>query len=469
MVNSKNVSFKVDKQAPIQGPPPLPYATVINCRKPRGKRSLKGGEEVRSQQVPVPAVLLKVSGGERERKRKRVADVQAVEVVRRPDQESSHGQSSHGSRDQSSPSRSVFPWSFPTQRPQLSKPTKFRRGRTLSKRIDLDSWFTILSFSDPAQLLEMRTKIASCYRFLRDNPTLWKHSRSYYYGDSLPNPPAELTEFQYAHLRHGHGCMSCGTPSTRKTYWAFLRRWCKPCLQKKTLREHEAVALFKGMHNEEIPHVLRALGSGVIDSWCNFVGVGPAQTHSLKNIYLAADVHKLVADMAQGARENRATWHAELRTFLMQKQRVIEARREFAKKMETWEDNTRASKAFNYQGKKEARKTYFVDKASRLDLDPPTTLREMEQCPAFRRSIAIPKEPNMTSWLALLPKLEKEVAELRSRPPPPPPAPASTPVPSTPVSSIPHRGVSTSLSTPEPTSHEPTSHEPTRHEPTSHP
>jgi hypothetical protein len=40
-------------------------------------------------------------------------------------------------------------------------------------------------------------------------------------------------------------------------------------------------------------------------------------------------------------------------------------------------------------------------------------LKEMEACPSYRRAVAIPKEPNNTSWQQLKPKLEKEAAELR--------------------------------------------------------
>ncbi|KAF2467040.1 uncharacterized protein BDR25DRAFT_305840 [Lindgomyces ingoldianus] len=406
MVNSKNVAFKVDKQAPVRGPPPQPFGTVINCRKPGGKRAMSQIEEVRSQQVP----LTKISGAfQREQKRKRSVDDGKGEDG------AVQSKKSTTSRD-SSPTLMAIPALrgandriFPTIRPQ-PKPTKLRRGRALQKEIDLDSWFTILRFSDPAQLLEMRDKIASCYRFLRDNPTLWKHSRRYYYGAGLPDPPSELTEFQYAHLRHGHGCMSCGTQGTRKTYWAFLRRWCKTCLQSKMIKESEALAMFKDANGEDISFVQKCLPSGIFDSWGNFVGVGPAHAHSLKTVYLLSDVQMLVADFVKESRDNRVSWHAEMRTWINNKVKVVEERREFAQKMEHWEDATRTSKSCDYQGKKEARKTFFVEKAAQLT--PPISLREMELCPSYRRAVAIPKEPNMTSWLQLKPKLEKEAAEL---------------------------------------------------------
>ena len=297
---------------------------------------------------------------------------------------------------------------------QQLKPTRFRRGAILQKGIDLDSWFTILRFSDPAQLLEMRTKIASCYRFLRDNPTLWKHSRSYHYGDDLPDPPSELTEFQYAHLRHGLGCMSCGIPSTRKTYWAFLRRWCKNCLQAKTIKEQNAMTYFKDENGEDISFLQKCLPSGTYDSWGNFHGVGPAHTHALKTVYLLADVQELVADFKRDSKEDPATWHTEMRTWMADRTKIVEERRAFARKIELWEEMTRSSKSFDHQGKKDARRRFFIEKAKKLD--PPITLREMMDCPSYKRAIAIPKEPSMASWLQLQPKLTKEAADLRANP-----------------------------------------------------
>ncbi|KAF2692097.1 hypothetical protein K458DRAFT_411765 [Lentithecium fluviatile CBS 122367] len=404
MVNSKNVAFKVNKQTPSNGPPPQAYGTVINCRKLSGKRALQVEKEVKSQRVR----LSKIAGTEDlERKRKRGEDVDDGNVQSKA----------------LAPATGIPAWTCtlpvakgqptPDPDPQVYRPTKLRRAKSLSKGVDLDCWHTILSFSDPAQLLELRTKISSCYRFLRDYPTLWKHSRTYYYRGSLPEPPSELTEFQYAHLRHGHGCMSCGTPSTRKTYWAFLRRWCKTCLQKKTIREHEALALFQDEKGEDISFLQKCLPSGIFDSWGNFVGVGPAMTHSLKTVYLSADVDMLIAEYKTECQKDPASWDTEMPAWISAKVQVVEERHDFARKMELWEDSTRQSTSAKHGEKKRARKTFFIWKASQLS--PPMSVREVESCPAYRRAIAIPKEPNMTSWLQLKPKLEKEVAELRAK------------------------------------------------------
>ena len=400
MVNAKNVAFKVNKQTPFSQTLAGAYGTVINCRKPGGSKATHGQKEVRSHHVPlanVPGALKRKRGEEGKHEFHQStylsmssatnATTSAMPVLDRPPL---------------------------NQRWQQRKPTRLRKDKTLSKGVDLDCWFTILSFSDPAQLLEMRSKIASCYRFLRDNPMLWKHSRNYYYGSDMPDPPSQLTEFQYAHLRHGHGCMSCGAPNTRKTYWAFLRRWCKTCLQVKTLKEQDAMTLLRNAPGigEDISYLHKALPCGIFDSWGNFVGVGPASTHSLKTVYLLSDVQNLLDDYRQEMQQT-PSGHADMRPWHNKQVDLIEERKIFAKKMELWEETTRTTKSFDYQAKKSARKIFFELKA--LQLTPPVTLREMEACPSYRRAIAIPKEPNNTSWLQLKPKLEKEAADLAAK------------------------------------------------------
>ncbi|EUC43707.1 hypothetical protein COCMIDRAFT_27837 [Bipolaris oryzae ATCC 44560] len=401
MVNAKYVAFTVNKQTPFLQTPDQAYATVINCRPPAGKRAAFA-HEVRSHNVP----LAKVEGS---LKRKRGDD------GKREYDQAAHSSASYASNAlaplATAPARPLL-----TQQWQQRKPTRLRRGKVLSKGVDLDCWFIILSYSDPAQLLEMRSKIASCYRFLRDNPMLWKHSRVYYYGTDMPDPPPGLTEFQFAHLRHGHGCMDCGAPNTRKTFWAFLRRMCKDCLTNQVIKEYEAMALLKGPDGEDVSFIRAALPSGIYDSWGNFVGVGPASTHALKTIYLRSDVDKLVAEYNREVRERAhdanesAAWVA---AWLAAKAQRIEERQAFAKKMEQWEEMQRTARTAEYSSKKSRRKAYFKEKAAQLS--PPIGIKELEACPSYKRAVTIPKDPNNTSWDLLKPKIVKEVAEIAAR------------------------------------------------------
>ena len=194
------------------------------------------------------------------------------------------------------------------------------------------------------------------------------------------------------------------------------------------MKEQDAMALLRTAtgNSEDMLFLHKALPSGIFDSWGNFVGVGPASTHSLKTVYLLSDVQNLIAEYSQ-EQEQSASNQTELHAWHKTKVDVIEERKAFAKKMELWEETTRTSKSFDYQARKAARKVFFELKASQLC--PPISLREMEACPSYRRAVAIPKEPNNTSWLQLKPKLEKETANLaangRSLDPLPQPTPVS--------------------------------------------
>jgi hypothetical protein len=404
MVNAKGVAFKVNRQTPISKPPLQPYGTVINCRKPAGKRAIKEQKEVRSHYVAFNNIE-----GTLKRKRGEEGDVGSDGTASFTVYQSFDTTWSSAT----SPEPPVF-----VQRP---KPPRIRKVKLPSRGVDLDCWFIILSFSDPAQLLVMRSKLPSCYYFLRDNPMLWKHSRNYHYGSDLPEPPSELTEYQYANLRHDHGCMGCKAPNTRKTYWAFLRRWCKTCLGSKTQKEHDAIPTLQAAHGEESLMLQKCLPSGIFDSWGNFVGVGPATTHALKTVYLTKEVEALCAEYsalkAKAANQDPHEWAAEVAAWYKAKTELVEERKTFAHKMEAWEEIMRNDRSCEYTAKKNARKTFFQKNAS--EMSSPVSVREMECCPSYKRAIAIPKDPNNTSWLQLKPKLEKEVADLREKGGPP--------------------------------------------------
>ncbi|KAL5415612.1 hypothetical protein PMIN03_002573 [Paraphaeosphaeria minitans] len=405
MIYSRDFAFKVNKQTPTAGPLPPAYGTVIDCRPAPGKRG-RSEVDVKSRQVRLTRVP-DPDGLDCKRRKRETQDAANDDGASTASTESSVAAMSTASNSTASAERP------PAVRKSQPAPTKFRRGTVLKKQVDLDSWFTILRFSDPAQLLEMRTRIASCYRFLRDNPMLWKHSRDHFYHDTLPDPPSELSEFQYAHLRHGRGCMSCRTKSTRKTYWAFLRRWCKNCLHSKIIKEHDAVGMLKEASEEHMLDLLKCLPVAIYDSWDNYIGVGPGNTHPQKNVYILRDVEMLLAHYAREREENPATWHAECRVWTSQKEKVMQERHDFARKMELWEDHARQSKSSDFQEKKTARKKYFQEKAA--ELTSPISEKELQLCPSYRRAVVIPKIPNMLSWSQLKPKVEKEAADARAR------------------------------------------------------
>jgi hypothetical protein len=95
-----------------------------------------------------------------------------------------------------------------------------------------DLWPIIFQYSESSVLLYMKD-VAPLFREILGKKSVWKESRVYNYGDEIPPPIPGLEEWQYADLRHGQGCMGCKKERTRKTYWAFFRRWCKACLHSR--------------------------------------------------------------------------------------------------------------------------------------------------------------------------------------------------------------------------------------------
>lgn len=98
-------------------------------------------------------------------------------------------------------------------------------------------WKLILEQSSPALLLRARALSRSFYNVLTygSEQSTWTAARKLTYGDHHPDPPTGVDEIQYADLLEGHGCQSCKNVKTRKTYWAFLRRWCESCLNDRVV------------------------------------------------------------------------------------------------------------------------------------------------------------------------------------------------------------------------------------------
>lgn len=128
------------------------------------------------------------------------------------------------------PRTTTVPSSKPTK-----APTKLRQDRPVMARIPIDVWQTILGFCKPAFLLKAR-QVSSSFKTALSFDSAWKTARLRMYGRDHPDPPTGISEMQYADLLTGVGCQSrdCeGKP--RRTYWAFQRRWCEPCLAQNVV------------------------------------------------------------------------------------------------------------------------------------------------------------------------------------------------------------------------------------------
>ncbi|KAF2745625.1 hypothetical protein M011DRAFT_405900 [Sporormia fimetaria CBS 119925] len=394
MVNCKRVAFKVSQQAPVKEKPSV---SVINCRKPgRPRRDV----EPKSQQMPL-ATIITLPG---QRKRSLTGDC-------------SEDASPTSPKRPRTETRPPFPVQNPKPQNQIAK---LRADRPLKTPVCPDILSVILDFTPPAQVFEMRKKLLPVYYAVKHHPKIWENCRKYHMP-KLPDPPPSLgiTEFQYADLRHGQGCQRCRTKQTRKTYWIFLRRWCRKCLAEKLCERGTAERFLResGISNEDINVFIECLPSGIIDSWDNFVGHGPSHTPgAFKTHYVQSDVLALIAGYRtarEGAakRDNLANWYSESREWLARKKEQAMERRAFAQQMWKLEEETRQDKAMSNKHIKLQRKEDYCKRA--LELTPPIPEQELEKLPSFKRAIAIPKPPHNSSWLQLKPKLEREVQELR--------------------------------------------------------
>ena len=114
---------------------------------------------------------------------------------------------------------------------------RLRVSKPVNAFLPPEIWKLILEQSSPALLLRARALSRSFYNVLTygSEQSTWTAARKLTYGDHHPDPPTGVDEIRYADLLEGHGCQSCKNLKTRKTYWAFLRRWCERCLNDRVV------------------------------------------------------------------------------------------------------------------------------------------------------------------------------------------------------------------------------------------
>ena len=132
------------------------------------------------------------------------------------------------------PGERLKPGPRPTKRPRKYQPrkapTRLRKDRPLQTQISHDIWENILIFCPLDKLLKLRGLCKTFYSTLSSD-RVWKQARLNQFGPTLPDPPEGMTEMEYADLLVAVGCHSsgCSEKCTRRTYWAFRRRWCERC------------------------------------------------------------------------------------------------------------------------------------------------------------------------------------------------------------------------------------------------
>lgn len=113
-------------------------------------------------------------------------------------------------------------------------PTRLRKNKPVEAAIHMDIWGLILPYC-PLGFLFTAMKIDTRFQQSLKYESLWKDCRIQNYGADMPDPLPGMKEWDYAKLIEGLGCMGCDNKKTRKTYWAFQKRWCTKCLEKSTI------------------------------------------------------------------------------------------------------------------------------------------------------------------------------------------------------------------------------------------
>lgn len=114
--------------------------------------------------------------------------------------------------------------------------THLRTNRPVQTPVIDDAWCIIFENSPPSFLMEAYVTGSRFYRMLQ-HTSLWRTARHKTYGLDHPDPPHNMTEYQYADLLSGVGCQAygCLNRQARTVYWAYQRRWCDKCVIRLTV------------------------------------------------------------------------------------------------------------------------------------------------------------------------------------------------------------------------------------------
>ena len=113
-------------------------------------------------------------------------------------------------------------------------PTRLRKNKPVAADVHMDIWELILPYC-PLRFLFTARNVSKLFRERLAYSSLWKKCRIRNYGTEMPDALSGMKEWDYANLLEGLGCMGCTNKKTRKTYWAFQKRWCAKCLEKNTI------------------------------------------------------------------------------------------------------------------------------------------------------------------------------------------------------------------------------------------
>ena len=295
--------------------------------------------------------------------------------------------------------------------------TVLRKDKPVATQVPLDVWRRVLEFCPLGFLVKART-ISRDFHLALTYETTWRRARKRTYGHDCPDPPASLTEFQFADLVSGTGCQSnecSGTGKCRKIYWAYQRRWCENCLNKRIVMEHSMSAI-----TNEYSNLTRCVYFATFDGWDSYQCTGKydqvptwirLRSQGTKKGFerraVANAMHEIDELLGKDLGGTRLKSPEEINDwFTLKETRRDELVREL-QTFETWWENLRLQRLDELQDIRANRITLFEEKA--MTMEPPMTPAALHKTVSFQRAIKIGRtEPNHRSWKMLEKKLQAE-------------------------------------------------------------
>ncbi|KAL8719926.1 MAG: hypothetical protein Q9225_003129 [Loekoesia sp. 1 TL-2023] len=294
--------------------------------------------------------------------------------------------------------------SLTTQKNPTKRLLHLRINRPVKTKIPIDVWDQIIRYSTLSSLLKMRN-ISKDFRALLSNASLWRAVRHNTYGPDHPDPPPGIDERQYADLLVGTGCQSKGCKNTRAnwTYWAFQRRWCIPCLKKKTVPLEGCDFFLKF-----IPGAAECVPRINLCAYTIWKKGNQARSPSVIG-FLRADIARIAGEFEEAAEELGATDRESHPGFRAWVDKKAKANDDFVGKLqliEEWAIYNYANIREEAASRKEERSDFFAAKA--LLMDPPLELTALRKLSCFQNAISSKIQPSEKAWESLEKKIRAE-------------------------------------------------------------
>lgn len=176
-------------------------------------------------------------------------------------------------------------------------------GKSTNGGLCDELWMRIFELTD-ARFLSTRARLI-CRRFkeiVDSCNSIFFNQRMEIYGKNMPGPPPGMSERQYNNLLGGKGCEECSDRSCTATKWAWYKRWCVSCWEKRISLEYKIIKDYeKEFPRSIILQLLDCLPYCMYDAYMKSHHVGevhgtfPPSGPKVHKYYQTQDVAEIVA------------------------------------------------------------------------------------------------------------------------------------------------------------------------------